>query len=526
MFGIHHLSPKHQATNPTGLYVTSTRNSDISINYLRTLLASGNESIFISFETLPALLKNLEQHSKNELKKLFQQQKSFFISRNKSSLNLEKLGVDLNKIQFKNKKNVVIYIPDQTILSSKNKFRIDFFKNLNKLARVKQLNISIVTVGQENHTLNHWLMAHPELFFGISTLHKVDKTKYIYLIYYWFSQGEITANYEYDVIQMENQAFSVDLDALKNKDHEVIPDHDDHFVYIVEHAIDSNQNSEQTMIKYADNQALFDDIDKINTGTIVLSLHQQTEVHNLAVQAYRLRHKFGLKFKIVIREMQQCLRYSDESFLSHAGINLIVPSSVRYPRFLSMLETLQKQDVRCTIPNSIDELMSLETNVGYEHKGYIHNQPFVSRCHQLIQQYEQTQLQFALIKLSLLPGIDINACLSMCHIKRDGDLITACNDALYVLLSSVRENDVQTALSHIFKLPIMDMFQSNTVYTTTGRIKAQLPEIVTHAVTIDENAKNLATTSSLYTAEGSYESQTYESQTNEVTYAIHKPLEF
>ena len=521
MFGIHHLSPKHQATIPAGLYITSIRNSSVSINYLRTLLSSNSENIFISFETLPALLKNLEQQSKNEFKRLLQQQKSFFISKNKSHVNLNELNDDLNKIQFKSQKSIVIYIPDQTILSSENKFRIDFFKNLNKLAKVKQLTISIVTVGQENHTLNHWLMAHPELFLGISTLHKVDKIKYIYMIYYWFSQGEITANYEYDIIQMENQAFSVDLNALKHQDHDVISAHDNHFVYIVEHAIDSNQNSEQTMIKYADNQTLFDDIDKINTGTVVLSLNQQTEVHNIAVQAYRLRHKFGLKFKLIIREMQQCLRYSDESFLSHAGINLIVPSSVRYPRFLSMVETLQKQDVSCVIPDSIDELMSLETNVGYEHKGYIHNQAFVSRCHQLIQQYEQTKLQFALIKLSLLPGIDINACLSMCHIKRDGDLITACSDALYVLLSSVRENDVQTALSHIFKLPIMDMFQSNTVYTTTGRIKAQLPEIVTQAVTIDENTGNLATTSSLYTTEDSNESQT-----DEVTYAIHKPLEF
>ncbi|OEF28969.1 cellulose biosynthesis protein BcsE [Vibrio rumoiensis] len=521
MFGIHNLSPKHQATNPAGLYMTTARNSDISINYLKTLLKSNDTNTFISFEDLPTLLKNLTQQTKNELKHLFQKQKTFFISKNKSHLHLDKLSDDLDKIQFKHGSSVVIYIPDQPILLSKNKLRVNFFKYLNKLARVKQLHISIVGFGQENHTLNHWLMEHPELFLGISTLHKVERTKYVYQIHYWFSDGEITANYEYDVIQMKNQDFSVDLESMKSLNDEVISTHDGHFIHISEIAIDSNQHSEQTMIKYADNQALFNEIDKINTGIMVLSINQQSEVHNIAVQVYRLRHQFGFKFKVVIREMQQCLRYSDESFLSHAGINLIVPSSVRYPRFLSMVETLQKQEVNCIIPDSIDELLSLETNVGFGQKGYVNNQPFVSRCHQLIQQYEQTKLQFALIKLTLLPGIDVNSCLSMCHIKRDGDLITACSDALYVLLSSVRENDVQIALNHIFKLPIMDMFQSNTIYTTPGRIKAQLPEIVTQAVSINENAASLASTGSHYAS-----NREEENQTHELAYATHKPLEF
>lgn len=517
MFGIHHLSPKHQVTASSGVYITTSRSGDASINYLKTLLQSTSKSLFISLETLPSLFKNIEQHLKIELKGVLQSHQSFFISKNKSHLNLDKLTKDLRRCQFNDQKNVILYLSDRTIFSSKNKDIVIFFKELNKISRVHNLSIQILCFSEEIHNLNHWLMDNPQFFFGISSLYKVDTTQYIYQVHYWLSQGEISTNYEYDVIQMENGEFSVDLNAIKTQSNETIALHDDHFIYISENAIDSNQNSEQTMFKYIDNQALFDGIDKINTGTIVLSLNQQSEVHNIALQTYRLRRQFGFEFKVVIREMQQCLRYSDETFLSRSGINLIIPSSVRYPRFLSMLETLQKQEVTCQIPNTIDDLLALDTTITYDQKGYVNNHRFVNRCHQLIQQYEKTSLKFALVKLSLIPGIDLTSCLSMCHIKRDGDLITACNDALYVLLSSVRENDVQIALNHIFHLPIVDMFQSNTIYTTIGRIKSQLPEIITTAVVIDESTKNQA--GSLFTTQS-------EENENEIAYATHNPLEF
>lgn len=519
MFGIHHLELKHQVTDAPGLYVTTTHYGDMASNYLKTLLNSDSKSSIISFESLASLLRNKTQQIKNELKSSLHTRQSFFIEKNKSNIKLEKLTNDLNKIRFTQQKSLIIYLPESTILSSKNNERISFFTHLNNIAQKYNLAVYVVIFGEDIHHLNHWLIQHPKCFLGVSTLYQSDQDKYIYQIHYWLSQGEITTNYEYEVVRNNHGEFLVDIDALKAEHPESVGSSDDHFIYISAKAIDSNQSSQQTMVKFQDNQALFDEIDTLHAATLVLSLNQQQEVHPLAMQVYRLRRQFGLKFKVVIREMQQCLRYSDEAFLSRAGINLIVPSSVRYPRFLSMLETLQKQKLTCSIPESMDALLALNTNVHYGHRGYVNNHVFVGRCHYLAQQYEQTQLQFALVKLSLLPGINTNSCLSMCHIKRDGDLITACHDALYVLLSSVRENDVHIALSHIFKLPIRDMFHSHSIFTTVSRIHAQLPEIITHAVTIDEATQQLIQSGSLFANNPT-------NQADDFVYATHKPLEF
>lgn len=76
--------------------------------------------------------------------------------------------------------------------------------------------------------------------------------------------------------------------------------------------------------------------------------------------------------------------------------------------------------------------------------------------------------------------------MSLCHIKRDGDIITASNDCLYLLLPSVRQVDINTALNHIFKLPVYNLFKNITIFTTISDIQNQLTDIVTKATIIDE----------------------------------------
>ena len=519
MFGIIDLDQKHQSMNPAGLYVTTGTTDEISIGYLKCLLDSDPESTFISMVSLYDLFKNKNADQKNELKEHLCEHDAYFLSKNKSNLSLNKLKKDIHRINIKRNTNTVFYVSDNTLLTAKESDRLSFFIYLKQLSLELQSAICIVISGQESHRLSHWLMTHPGYLLGLSSIHQTDSAKYVYQIHFWISAQNISAHFEYDILLENSGKFGVNVAEHNEKLDNKQKLHDGRFLYIAESAIDTNQSGEHTMVKFDNNQALFDQLDNITSGTVILTISQQSEAHQLALNCYRLRRKFGLEFKIVVRELQQCLRYSDESFLTHAGINLIVPSSVRYARFLSMVETLQKQDITYKIADSVETLINLESNAGYGHKGYVDNHRFVARCHNLIEQYEHSQLQFALVKLSLLPGIDLHSCLRMCHIKRDGDLITACNDALYVLLASVRHNDVDIALSRIFKLPIMDIFQSNTIYTTIGRMKTQLPEIVTQAVVIDANSASLTVQDSIFTP------NTENDKPSDIHYAIHKPME-
>ena len=520
MFGINNLSTKHHAQNPSGLYVTTAINYNISLLYLNTLLQSKVKNTFVSFAPLSNILEDLQQPLKNQIQTIFQKQNCFFINQYSASKSLDKLSKDINNIQFKKNDSVVFYIPDQTILLSEDKSRIKFFKNLNKLAKLKNLTISMVLFGSEYQILNRWLMGHPGLFFGISAIHNTDSTQYIYQINYWISQGEVTANHEYEITPQSDQTFSTLAIPTRNQHNLQVDINDQYAIHIVETAIDPTQKASASMTSYTTNQALFDNMTQAHTCIIVLSIYQHQEVHDIAMGIYQLRRKFGLKFKLVLREMKQCIRYSDEAFLSKIGVNLILAPKISFSRMMNMLETLQRQETTAVAPNSIDELMYLESTSLYSYKGYMDTEEFIYKCNRLIERHEQTKIQYALIKLDLLPGIEMDSCLSMCNIKRDGDIITTCNNAIYLLLSSVRENDIQPALSHIFKLPIADMFRSNTTYTTPHRIKSQLPEIRHQAIQIDKNIASLTTKPTLFTT-GPENKKMYKA----FSYATHKPLE-
>lgn len=522
MFGIHQLPKKHTATNTSGIYLTTLASQENAQNYLLTLLNKNKKINFISFQSIPDFFNLLTSERKKEFKSSFSKRRTYFISQEKRQLSADKFLLDIKRISFKKGDNVVLNIPDYIFLTVRSQIKTTFFQFLNQMAEKNNICFFIVSHGQESYRVNNWVMETPEYFLGLSSLHKVEHHKYIYQIQYWIADAQVSNSLDYDVILNEQDEFAVDandneLEQLENTYTNFL--YDGELIYIAQSAIDVNQTGNTHLSIFASNNELFDTINNLSQGVVILSINQQADVHHIAVQCYRLRRKYGQHFKIILREMQQCLRYSDETFLSYAGINLIIPASVRYARFLTIVESMQKQQTTCNIPSSVDELLSMESDIKYSLKGYVNNQRFVSRCQQLIDQYETSQLQFALIRLALLPGLDIQSCLSMCNIKRDGDLVTACNDAIYVLLSSVRENDIQIALKHIFKLPVADIFQNTTIYATTGRVQMQLPDILSHAFEVDIQSTQ---TTPQNPAEFSNETNSAEA----FTFAVHKPLRF
>ncbi|MFV0576418.1 MAG: cellulose biosynthesis protein BcsE [Vibrio sp.] len=520
MFGIHRLPQKHTAFNAAGIYITTLANQRLASDYLRPLLKLNEKCKFISFQSIPEFFEPLDTTDKETFKAYFYKKNVYFLAHNKRKNSADKLIEDIKKINLFSGDKVVLNIPDHIILTLRESQQAKFFAYLNRIASQKRIQFFIILQGQESYNVNHWCMANPQYFLGLSSLHQVDAQLFTYQVHYWIADGVISNAQDYDVLKNEDNEFVIDVHELEelneNLQHQTFL-YDLEFAYVSQGVIDVNHNiSDESVLFFENNDDLFANIKNVNHGMVVLSVHQQSEVHNIAVQCYRLRRRFGNEFKIVLREMQQCLRYSDETFLSFAGLNLIIPASVNFARFLSITENLQKQKVLCKVPDSIDELLNQESTSQFGLKGYVNNNRFVGRCHELVEKYQTTNLQFALVKLSMIPGVDMHACLSMCHIKRDGDLVTACHDAVYLLLSSVRENDVYTALAHIFELPIGDMFQSHTIFTTMGRITQVLPDIVFQAMDIDVEKTHQVVS----------EAQLQEQTNDEIAFAKAKPLQF
>jgi hypothetical protein len=62
-------------------------------------------------------------------------------------------------------------------------------------------------------------------------------------------------------------------------------------------------------------------------------------------------------------------------------------------------------------------------------------------------------------------------------VQRDGDLITADAQGLYVFLFACRESDLDLALSHLFTLPLGALFSSQAQDATAGGMALMLERL-------------------------------------------------
>ncbi len=257
--------------------------------------------------------------------------------------------------------------------------------------------------------------------------------------------------------------------------------HDTERIYVTATALHESVTLHNSVNVINTNEELFSLLDSISVqaSTIVLSYQKISELESMSRQCYHLRKSKGSAIKIVIREMTSILRYIDEKLLLNAGVNFIIPFNVSFSRCISLIESIQGQIFTRKLPNNENEL--LKYNQDFDQKGYLANTDFKDYCSKIMVIAAQKSIRFALIKLSLLSSMKAIDCLHLCHIYRDGDIVTACNHALYVFFSAIRLNDVHATLNQLFDIPIESLFLSYTIIDNAIDIKAELPIIIKRA---------------------------------------------
>jgi len=82
-----------------------------------------------------------------------------------------------------------------------------------------------------------------------------------------------------------------------------------------------------------------------------------------------------------------------------------------------------------------------------------------------------------LVALRPVPGIRVEQALTLCRPNRVGDIMTIGDNRLMLFLSFCRINDLDTALNHIFPLPIPDIFSNRVVWFEDNQIAAELVQM-------------------------------------------------
>lgn len=216
------------------------------------------------------------------------------------------------------------------------------------------------------------------------------------------------------------------------------------------------------------------------SATLIFALYQSDEIDALAHQIHSLRRQRGNGLKIVVREMSASLRYSDERLLLACGANLIVPHVAPLSRFLTMLEGIQGQRFSRHVPADIDALLAGLRPL--QLKGYMRPDDFSQAVISLM---GNTLLpedgKGVMVALRPVPGLRAEQAMTLCFLRRFGDVMTVVQGRLVLFLSTCRINDLDTALKFIFRLPVDEAFSNRVVWHQDVDIISEIKRLAHNA---------------------------------------------
>ncbi|WP_028865784.1 cellulose biosynthesis protein BcsE [Psychromonas aquimarina] len=502
MSAIQGLTPLTQNIDISRIYVTLFASKQLAVDYFSSLSVTADNITLASITDKINFYSGLKNNSRNNLTNKSNINSAYFLSKKttRKSISLLKMIDDLALLKLKPNTTFTLFIPDTALSNSGEETVIRFLSKAAEMAKEKTITIVMLIYGPlTSPIIKPMLLTNNQDISGVASLRQSGENSYSYYIDFWSNSNGVKSETEFTVCLNKKSQFEVQADTSASAQAVVIDKADNDRIFMSETVLDNKTAAAKHVITAADNSALIAQLTQPRASTIILSCETQDEVRRLAVQCYQLRRQAGNQLKIIIRERKQCLRYTDERFLLQAGVNLIVPYNVSYARFVGLVDAVQGQVLMRPLPDSLEELQQHDHSYGM--KGYLPNQEFAGYCKHVISRSAQTRIQFALVKLALLPGMTAGECLRLCHIRRDGDVITACEDSIYVLFTAVRHNDVETALNNIFEFSAGDLFRSFTAFDNLHDIETELLTVVEKSIEVSNEVEGITTQHTIFSSQ-------------------------
>ncbi|TKI07811.1 cellulose biosynthesis protein BcsE [Martelella alba] len=329
----------------------------------------------------------------------------------------------------------------------------------------------ILNYGSGISFLKNTLATHFALLGGLSSLTFLQDCAR-YQVAWWYTDRGLTAN----------QAITWDIDGNDRFCQSVLlptysPSISDELLYLAEKSVlEGAPPLSANWRLLEDNHHVADQGALRHAATLIFALGKNAQVAVLARQIHALRRQRGIMLKIVVREMEAGLRYTDERLLLMCGANLVVPHPASLSRFLTLLESVQGQRLTRLVPADIDQLLAAMAPSRI--KGPVKIDDFRRWVPVLIANSLMPEDDKGiLVALRPVPGWSPRQAISLCRLRRDGDLATATSLCLYLFLSNCRVSDLDGVLSHIFRLPVGEAFVNQRSWTHDVQILAEVKRI-------------------------------------------------
>jgi len=205
-------------------------------------------------------------------------------------------------------------------------------------------------------------------------------------------------------------------------------------------------------------------------ATVVVDAGQAADFEALARLVHRLRLSRPLTLKIVVRENLGKLRMHSEQALLQLGASTVVYKEVGFSRLLQLLKDINAQsharEVHPDYGQAVDGFTPPDV------RGYQPPAQFCSLVRDILDRTQSMGLSHSLVQLNMLDQTPHLDALRACHMSRDGDLLTADHQSVYVFLFACREPDVELALNRLFAMPLTQLFASEAIDCSDAGIRA------------------------------------------------------
>jgi cellulose biosynthesis protein BcsE len=209
-------------------------------------------------------------------------------------------------------------------------------------------------------------------------------------------------------------------------------------------------------------------------ATVVLGFTPGMDFYQLAQCVFALRQQCGARLKIVVREVNTRLRYSQEALIARIGANLVVPAEIGYIRFLGLTSMVQGQVFAHSLPSTFEQAM--KSALPDKEQGYLPPAEFSHAVADALECSRLLQIHNVLLRLPLAYGLQPLDALRYCQIKRPGDLCTSDHRNVYLFLYACRESDIDSVLERLFGLPVGELFNSEDRFLAAHSIRDAMLE--------------------------------------------------
>ena len=292
---------------------------------------------------------------------------------------------------------------------------------------------------------------------------------------YWRHSTGVIAGEYYRLILSNNQ-FVVEAGSIsEGKKPKGSDFSDEGDVWLVQSAVPEGTKLPVHYKSVKNNNDLFAIGPKLEAATLVFSVTRYTDLALLGKQCFELRKNCGRWLKLVIQNVDGVIRHQDECLFLTLGVNLILYSFSEPSRLLSQIQSIQGFKFSRPLPSSVEDVLKYTENTFS--KGYLPFNEFTKQVEIHSDSAVNLGVSGVLVKLELLPRIDPIHPLHLFHIKREGDVFSLAENTVYLYLHACRENDVDNAIKHLFKLKTSDFFVQQNVISDHFYIQQECKQL-------------------------------------------------